>query len=162
MKTNPRGLALIRHFEGLRLATYVDPVGLPTIGYGHTGPGVIPGLRITRAVADRLLADDLAEAEAAVGRLPGLAPTSDRAAALVSFAFNVGAGNFAASTLARKLAAGDIAGAAAEFARWVHGTVRGRKVVLPGLVRRRAAERALFLGLPTGVPGDPGPMMPAA
>ncbi len=157
MAVHERGLAVIRHFEGLRLTAYRDPVGLLTIGYGHTGPAAAPGRRITRAEAERLLAADLADAEAAVDALVRAPVPAERRAALVSLAFNIGRENLARSTLLRKLNAGDVAGAAEEFGRWVHGTLRGRKVVLPGLVRRRAAERALFLGEPTGVPGDPGP-----
>lgn len=64
--------------------------------------------------------------------------------ALVSLIFNIGQGHYAQSTLRHKLHARDFAGAAAEFDRWVMGTVDGKKSPLPGLVKRRAAERALF------------------
>jgi lysozyme len=167
MRINDRGLQLVKHFEGVRLTAYADPVGILTIGYGHTGPDVRRGMTITIAQADSLLRSDLGTAETAVVALARAPLTSDQASALVSFAFNLGRGNLAASTLLRKLNAGDPAAAADEFARWVHGTVRGEKVVLPGLVRRRREERNLFLGRDLDLGGmivpaaTPRPLRPA-
>jgi lysozyme len=167
MRINDRGLQLVKHFEGVRLTAYADPVGILTVGYGHTGPDVRRGMTITMAKADGLLRSDLGVAEAAVGALARVPLTPDQASALVSFAFNLGRGNLAASTLLRKLNAGDPAGAADEFARWVHGTIRGAKVVLPGLVRRRREERNLFLGRDLDLGGrivraaTPRPPLPA-
>lgn len=147
------GLQLTEQFEGCRLTAYQDSVGVWTIGYGHTGPDVYKGLTITQEQAEALLTKDIAKAAAAVNRLvtldragdpdtdglPDL--TQEEFDALVDFTFNLGAGNLASSTLLKKLNAGDIEGAAAEFPKWVHA---GGKV-LAGLVKRRDAERALFL-----------------
>jgi lysozyme len=145
---DPRGLQLIREFEGLRLTAYRDPVGILTIGWGHTGADVTEGLTITEAEARTLLATDVARVAAGVDRLVTSPVTAAERAALVSFAFNVGLGALSRSTLLRRVNAGDRAAAAAEFARWVHGTAAGRKVRLAGLVRRRRAEAALFTADP--------------
>lgn len=90
---NDAGLKLIESFEGLRLTAYQDSVGVWTIGYGHT-QGVAQGQTITQQQAEAFLQQDLAVAEAAVnGR--GLALTDNQFAALVSFTFNLSAGNLA-------------------------------------------------------------------
>ncbi len=143
LTTSPDGYALIQAHEGRRLAAYRDPVGVWTIGYGHAGD-VQAGDVITPHQAEVLLAADVAVAEAAVRRLVRVPLTQGQFDALVSFVFNLGAGRLSGSTLLAKLNARDYAGAAREFGRWVKGTVDGRKVNLPGLVKRRAAERALF------------------
>jgi lysozyme len=157
MKTSPAGIALICKYEGCKLTAYPDASTrrIWTVGYGHTGAGVTQGLTITQERAEQLLAADLVTFETAVRALTSpmlvtLRPggivvcvlTQGQFDALVSFSYNVGAHTLAASTLLRKLNAGDIGGAAAEFAKWTHAGAE----VLPGLVRRRAAERALFLG----------------
>jgi lysozyme len=141
MKISPRGIELIKRFEGLRLKAYKDAGGVLTIGYGHTGPDVKPGLTIDREQAEALLRKDLARFEAGVRR-HAAAAGQDRFDALVSFAFNVGLAAFARSTLLRKHKAGDFVGAADQFPRWIRAGGR----VLPGLKRRRAAERALYEG----------------
>jgi len=143
MKTSPKGIALIKSAEGLRLKTYPDPGtgGLPwTIGYGSTS-GVTRNMVITEAQAEQMLAADLVRFERIVERAVRVPVTQGQFDALVSFTYNVGEGNFTKSTLLRKLNAGDAAGAAEQFTRWVNA---GGKV-LPGLVKRRVAERALFL-----------------
>lgn len=143
MKTSPKGIALIKSAEGLRLKAYPDPGtgGLPwTIGYGSTS-GVTRNMVITEGQAEQMLAEDLARFERIVERAVRVPVTQGQFDALVSFTYNVGEGNFTKSTLLRQLNAGDTAGAAEQFSRWVHA---GGKV-LPGLVKRRAAERALFL-----------------
>lgn len=76
--TSPTGRAMIASFEGLRLTAYQDIVGVWTIGYGHTGPDVKPGLAITRQQADQLLVNDLARFERGVNAL--LPPDFDCAA----------------------------------------------------------------------------------
>lgn len=141
MKTSERGIALIRRFEGLSLRAYRDAAGVWTIGYGHTGPEVKPGLRIGEAEAEALLRADLERFEAAVRRQAGPDTRQSEFDALVAFAFNVGAAALARSTLLRKHRAGDRPGAANEFLRWTRAGGR----VLEGLRRRRAAERALYL-----------------
>lgn len=143
MKINQKGLALVKHFEGLFLDAYIDPVGVPTIGYGHTG-SVQMGTTITEAKAEALLKQDLSGHEAAVTSRVNVPLNEDQFSALVSLAFNIGNGAFANSTLLRKLNEGKYAAAAKQFDVWVKGTINGEKVTLAGLVRRRAAERALF------------------
>jgi lysozyme len=139
MQISECGLDLIRRFEGLRLTSYLCPAKVWTIGYGHTGPDVRPGMRIDRGEAEQLLRADVAGFEAGVATAAG-ACTEGQFDALVSFAFNLGRGALMSSSLLRKHKAGDHEGAAAEFGRWVHAG--GRK--LPGLVRRRAAEAARY------------------
>lgn len=139
-KINQRGLVLVKQFEGLSLKAYRDPKGIWTIGYGHTR-NVKPGDVITKQRAEVLLKQDLGTAEAAVRRLVKVNLNSNQFSALVSFTFNLGGGAFGRSTLLKKLNQGDYLGAANEFPRW---NKAGTKV-LPGLTRRRAAERALFL-----------------
>jgi lysozyme len=133
------GLDIIKRFEGLRLKAYQDTGKVWTIGYGHTGAHAKPGNVITEAQADALLVADVAEAEAAVRKLFPVT-TQNQFDALVSFAFNLGEGQVSGSTLRTKHNAKDYAGAANEFARWRFDN----KVELAGLVKRRAAEAALY------------------
>lgn len=140
MSISPAGIALIQAHEGLRLTAYRDAGGVWTIGYGSTG-GVRRGMTITRDQAVLRLYHDLDTAESAVNSRVTVPLSQPQFDALVSLVFNIGGGAFRKSTLLQKLNAGDYAGAANEFNRWVKA--KGR--VLPGLVTRRAAERALFL-----------------
>ncbi|UFH49936.1 lysozyme [Pseudomonas sp. KNUC1026] len=142
MKTSPRGLDLIKSSEGLHLRAYPDPgTGAEpwTIGYGSTGC-VSAGMTITVAQAEQRLQNDLSRVEAAVTRLATVPLTQGQFDALVSFTYNVGEGNLARSTLLRLVNTGEPAAAAEQFGRWVRAGGR----VLPGLVTRRAAERAMF------------------
>lgn len=148
MKVSDRGVAFIAAHEGVVLRAYPDPGsgGEPwTIGVGHTSragpPDVKPGMKIARTQAFDILARDLATFERAVEGAVTVALKQREFDALVSFAFNVGAGNLRSSTLLRKLNAGDRTGAAAEFARWNRASGR----VMAGLTRRRAEEAELFL-----------------
>ena len=141
MHTSQRGLDLIKSFEGLRLSAYKCPADVWTIGWGTTA-GVTPGQTITKERAEELLREDVKRFEAQVLRLVKVPLTQGQLDALTSFVYNLGAGNLSNSTLLRLLNAGDYKGAAAQFDRW---TKAGGKV-LAGLVRRRAAERALFEG----------------
>lgn len=139
---NADGIALIKSFEGLRLKSYPDPGtgGDPwTIGYGSTGPNVKPGMTITADQAEKLLLDDLVRFEQGVA-LQCPAATDNQFAALVAFAFNVGLGNLQTSTLRKLHNAGDYAEAAGQFGRWTKANGK----TLPGLVKRRAAEAALY------------------
>jgi Phage-related lysozyme (muraminidase) len=140
MKISEYGLNLIKHLEGLRLQAYQCSAGVWTIGYGHTS-GVHPGDIIDEAQADIFLRQDVAASESTVMHFVTAALSQHQFDALVSFVFNLGSGNFAASTLLKKLNAGDYAGAADEFPRWVHAA--GKPLL--GLVRRREAERNLFM-----------------
>lgn len=143
-RTNEAGRALIKRFEGLRLDAYLCPAGVWTIGYGHTGD-VRSGDRITEHQADAILDVDLDRFERAVGELTdGLELNENQFSALVSFAFNLGEAALTRSTLLRHLRAGDLERAADEFRKWVYAGGQ----VLPGLVKRRAAERELFLTRP--------------
>ncbi|MFC4728813.1 lysozyme [Coralloluteibacterium thermophilus] len=147
MITSDAGVALIKRHEGWRPRVYNDPAGYATVGYGHLiakRPATAEELArapLTEAEGNLLLREDLTQAEWAVTDLVKVPLTQNQFDALVSFVFNVGRGNFQGSTLLRKLNAGDYAGAANEFGRWVYA---GGKV-LSGLVRRREDERRLFL-----------------
>ncbi len=145
MALSPEALTLIRQREGCRLSAYPDPAsgGEPwTIGYGHTGAEVRPGLTISREQAERWLKDDLAAAEAAVIRLlqPPAGLSQRQREALTSFCFNVGAGALAESTLRRRLNGGEPVARVLEeeLPRWV----KGPHGPVAGLVQRRRAELA--------------------
>ncbi len=140
MRTDINGFNLIKEFEGLRLQAYKCPADRWTIGYGHTAD-VSANDVITEEEALSFLRQDVAESERAVNQYVHVPLTQNQFDALISFVFNLGVGNFRNSTLLKKINAGDNDGAAQEFGRWIHA---GGKV-LPGLVRRRGAERALFL-----------------
>lgn len=133
--------AFVAQHEGLRLWAYRDPVGVLTACYGHTGPDVQPGQTYTREQCRALLAQDLARHAQALACIHR--PLTDgQKAAFVSFAYNVGPQAFCGSSLVRKANAGDMAGACAELDKWVYA--KGQR--LPGLVKRRAAERAMCEG----------------
>lgn len=140
MKTSPEGIALIKEFEGLRLLAYLDVAGVWTIGYGHTATARRKQ-KITREQAYMLLIEDLAAREPLVSRALSRPPAQNQFDAMMSLAFNIGVNAFTKSTLLNRFNAGDTAAAANQFLRWVYAG--GRKV--PGLTRRRRAERALFL-----------------
>jgi lysozyme len=140
-----RLLELITHFEGWRSLAYQDPVGIWTIGYGRT-EGVYEHQLTNRDHEERWLHDALGYFADAIIELvnPEVALSQNQLDALTSWAFNLGMGNFRRSTLLKKLNAGDFVGASDEFPRWVYA---GRPPqVLPGLLRRREAERQMFLG----------------
>ena len=139
MKTSPKGIALIKEFEGLRLKAYQCPGGVWTIGYGHTA-GVKPGMLISKAQAEEYLKADLIAFERYLNGL-GLALNQNQFDALISFIYNVGTGNFSNSTLLRKVRANPQDNSIMdEFLRWVYS--KGR--VLPGLQRRRLDEMKLY------------------
>lgn len=133
-------LSLVAYFEGERLAAYYDPVGIPTVCFGHTATAKI-GQTKTREECRDLLAEDLYKSWAAVDRHAKVPLTDGQRAAFSSFVYNVGEGAFASSTLLRKLNAGDYVGACNELPRWVYA----KGIKLPGLVKRREAERQLCL-----------------
>jgi lysozyme len=145
MKTSASGLALIKIHEGLSLVPYRCPAGVWTIGYGHAmrPEEVVKYIDgISEAEAGALLLMDVALAEAALRRLVFVSLTSGQFDALVSFIFNLGVGRFQASTLRMKLNRGEYEAAAREFPKWVFAG----GVKLPGLIRRRQEEMAVFLG----------------
>ncbi|WP_445392388.1 lysozyme [Stenotrophomonas pavanii] len=130
--------------EGLRLVAYLCPADKWTIGYGHTGPDVKPGLRITAERAVELLDADLAKAATSVRRVVRVPLSAPQEAALIDFVFNLGEGNLATSTLLRKLNAGDYASVPAQLRRWTKGRVKGVLKDLQGLIDRREAEVILW------------------
>ncbi len=150
-RLNPAGLDLIKACEGFHAERYLCPAGKPTIGYGHVIlAGEVFEHSLSEAEAVDLLRRDLAEVGRQVAGLVRAPLNDNQFSALVSFTYNVGAGNLSASTLLRKLNFGDYPGAAEQFGAWVKCTKTDRngnkyKETLPGLVRRRRAERKLFL-----------------
>lgn len=136
-KTSDAGRALILEREGCVLRPYRDSVGVWTDGVGNT-VGVVPdGPPITQAKADADLARNLERFERAVKDAVLVELDQYQFDALVSFAFNVGEGAFRSSTLVRKLNAGDMDGAVAQFDRW-H--------IPPEITSRRNGEREQFKG----------------
>jgi len=140
-----RADALIQSFEGLALSPYRDAVGVPTIGFGATWG--LDGRRVTLAhrpiteeEAHRLYERDVQRVARAVNRLITVPISPAQHGALTSFCYNLGAGALRASTLRRRINAMDWEDVPWQFSRWVHAG--GRR--LPGLVRRRAAEAALW------------------
>lgn len=146
MIVNQAAIDLIKEFEGFEPKAYRDPVGIWTIGYGTTemaGVGIDPkaGMTITHDDAERYLQLAVQKFAASVEDLIDVPVTENQFGALVSLAYNIGPSALAKSTVMKRLNAGDYQGAADAFAMW---NKAGGKV-LPGLTRRRAAERALFL-----------------
>jgi lysozyme len=144
-------IKIIKEFEGLELNAYLDPVGIPTIGWGTirypNGKKVSLGDQVSEAEAEAFLkyeCDQVAEDVDAILANPVVTVGQNQFDALVCFIYNVGVGAFLESTMLRMLRANDFPRAAAEFGRWVKGTVNGAKVTLPGLVTRRQKEQALF------------------
>ena len=131
-------VSTVAFYEGTVQRTYRDPIGIITACTGHTGPELQMGQTFTREQCDDMLAKDLLQHAAALDCIK--TPLADgQKAAFLSFAFNVGNSAFCGSTLVRKANVGDMRGACAELSRW---TLAGGRE-LPGLVKRRAAERAL-------------------
>lgn len=142
MKTSDSGLQFIRVFEGLKLIAYPDPgTGAEpwTIGVGHTS-GVRRGDVCTEVEAMAWLREDCAEAEACVEAWVEPELTQNQFDALVSLVFNIGCGNFKASTLLKLVNAGNYTAAEAQFKRW--NKAAGN--VMAGLTRRRQAEAEMF------------------
>lgn len=150
MKLSERGREFIKSFESCKLKAYRDGGGVWTVGWGHTGPEVRPGFTLTQSQADALFDDDVARFEAGVNDLVTVPMTQGQFDALVSFSFNVGldqdadtqAEGLGDSSLLRYLNRGNYPIAAEEFKKWVHDNGK----IVAGLVRRRAAERDMFLG----------------
>lgn len=141
MKIGPAGLQLLESFEKCRLTSYRDGGGVPTIGWGHT-KGVVLGETCTQAQADSWLMSDLTEAEDCIIEKVGVPLAQNQFDALASLVYNIGGGHFATSTLLKYLNQNKMQMAASEFLRWNHDN----GVVVLGLVRRRKAERDLFVG----------------
>ena len=146
MKTSQAGIDLIHSFESLRLKAYPDPGskdGKPyTVGWGSTGSDISPGTVWTKEKADQRFANDLGKFEQAVSSLVRVPLTQNQFDALVSFTYNLGAGNLKSSTLLKMLNAGDYEGAGKQLLRWT----KNDGVEMAGLVRRRKAELKMFRG----------------
>jgi lysozyme len=144
------GLDLVRKFEGLHKVTedgdvraYRCPAGKWTIGYGHTR-GVKSGMRASMGDCEKFLIEDLHEAGNAVRSAVNVPLSQHQYDALVSFVFNLGAGNFRSSTLLKKLNKGLYEEIPAQILRWNKARVDGQLTELRGLTRRRTAEAALW------------------
>lgn len=131
--------ALVMNAEGYVPKTAPDPIGIATACYGHTGPDVKVGVTYTPDECEGLLIKDLTVHGQGVAKCIYTDMPITTRGAFTSFAFNVGTAAFCKSTMARKANAGDLRGACAELSRWVYA---GGKV-MPGLVARRKAERAM-------------------
>lgn len=142
MRTPDEAIDLIAQEEGFEPDWYQDVAGVWTIGYGHTGRNTIPFLTppISEFEAREVLRSDVVEAEGIIARLVDVDLHPWQFGALVSFVFNLGAGNFGRSTLRRLVNAGDFEGAAREFRKWR----RAGGEIQPGLLSRRGREEQLF------------------
>lgn len=155
---NNKGLAILKRYEGLRLTAYLCPAGVPTIGWGHTGSEITAAdvktkRTITKKTADALLERDLDEFEKGVVACCTIAPNDNQASAMTVLAYNIGLAGFKASSVLKAHNRGDCQAAAQAFGLWNKATVDGKKVVVPGLVARRAAEASLYLE-PVDVAGE--------
>ena len=154
MDLNDATMTLIESFEGFEPKWYSDPVGVKTIGYGHTDAAGEPkyakskSLTLTRVEARELLRRDLKQYADAVTAAVKVPLNGNQYGALVSWTYNVGASAMRGSTLIKKLNAGNYADVPAELAKW--NKAKGK--VLKGLTRRRDAEAALFAQKPASAP----------
>jgi GH24 family phage-related lysozyme (muramidase) len=146
-KINIAGLQLIKEFEGFRSKPYLDAVGVPTIGYGNTSYEDGTKVKMSDKAIDETRASQLLQNKVddefgpGVEKLVKVQINDNQFSALVSFAYNLGLHNLSQSTLLRCLNAKNYKDAADEFLRWN----KAGGIVLPGLTRRREAERLLFL-----------------
>ena len=147
MRTGDTGLNLIKGYEGLRMSAHYAPTEQWTVGYGHTG-SARHGMSVTEGDAERLLKDDVRPIEQVISDTVRAPLNQNEHDALVSLIFNIGEDNWKRSTALRKLNAGDKLGAANAFELWTKAFVNNELTTLDGLVRRRAAEKSLFL-MPT-------------
>jgi len=141
MKISNTGIELIKHFEGCELEAYLCAAGVPTIGYGHI-KDVNMGDTITQAEAEAMLVHELEEYENYINTLVTVPLSQNQFDAMVSWVFNLGAGNLKSSTLLTVLNMEDYNEVPAQIMRW---NKAGGKV-LEGLTRRRQAEADLFSG----------------
>ena len=141
MKTSINGIRLIKQFEGCRLEAYKCPAGRLTIGYGHTGSDVKVGMKINQAQATALLIKDVAKFEKIINETVKVKLNQNQFDALVSFVYNVGGTKFKKSTMLKFINAGHFPLAAGQFDLWI----KSKGKVLAGLVKRRKAEKELFL-----------------
>ncbi|HEM7186421.1 TPA: lysozyme [Providencia rettgeri] len=135
-------VSMIAYFEGVKYKPYEDVVGVLTVCFGHTGADIIPTKTYSESECLALLEKDLSKVRKGVDPLIKVDIDDNIRAAIYSFAYNVGTGAFARSTMLKKLNAGDIAGACNELKRWTYAGGREWK----GLITRREIENAVCLG----------------
>lgn len=152
MKVSQAGIDLIKQFEGCKLTAYRDTGGVLTIGWGHTSaagsPEVKEGMTISQEGADSILATDVNKFSEGVAKLIKVSVSQKQFDALVSFAYNVGIGQFSSSTLLKKLNSGDYEAVPTQLMRWT----KDNGTELSGLVRRRHAEAALWRNIDENAP----------
>jgi lysozyme len=141
MIPSQNALDLIKRFESCKLDAYQDPVGIWTVGFGSTGPGIVEGLTISQKTADGMLLGHVREVGLELTDLLGnFQLNQNQLDALTSLVYNIGIGNFKSSTLLKYLKMNDYKDASNEILKWNHAG----GIVLPGLTTRRLAEQALF------------------
>ena len=140
-KVSQDGLALLKSMEGLALDAYPDGPGW-SIGYGHHGKDVYPGMQITQQRADDLLKQDLERFEVGVEQALTQAAHQEEFDAMVALAYNIGLGAFKESTLLKYVNASRHSEAVAEFGKWVYAGNPDEP--MPGLVKRREKEAAMY------------------
>lgn len=159
MRTSGAGVELIKSFEGFRARATELPNGRWIVGFGHTR-GARAGLRVTREEAELVLRHhDLRPIEDLITERVLTPLTQNEFDALVSFAFNIGADAFLESNVLVLLNSGERSQAAEGMSAWRKGRVDGEIRVIDALVRRRAAEKALFLEHPSGRIPVPGALL---
>jgi len=159
MRTSGAGVELIKSFEGFRARATRLPDGSWIVGFGHTA-SAREGLRVTRADAELVLRHhDLKPIEALISDRVLTPLTQNEFDALVSFAFNIGPQAFLESNVLALLNSGERLQAAEGMSAWRKGRVDGEVRVVDALVRRRAAEKALFLEHPSGRIPVPGALL---
>lgn len=150
MKTSEKGISLIRAFEGLRLKAYRDSAGIWTIGYGaivyHDGSKVKKGDTITMEMAEELLDWQVDLKEVGLNKVLGsYKVTQNQFDALMSFTYNLGVGALETSTLLKKVRKNPYDPTIElEFMKWVKARVKGKLTIIPGLLKRRKKEWALY------------------
>lgn len=163
MKLNPRlsaqAIDLVKSFEGLRRHAARLPEGGWTIGYGHTA-SARRGATVTSGEAEALLTYDLHRVASEIDALIFTPLNQNQFDALISFAFNIGALNFRRSVVLKRINEGKLLQAASALELWRKTMFEGEDLVLDALVRRRAAEKALFLRPPEGFRPAPTPLLP--
>ncbi|MEM1396766.1 MAG: lysozyme [Pseudomonadota bacterium] len=156
MRTGETGLNLIKGYEGLRMSAYYTPNEEWTVGYGHTS-SARHGMSVSEMEAEQLLRQDISPIEQVISETVRAPLNQNEHDAIVSLIFNIGVENWRNSTALRKLNEGDKLAAANAFEMWTKARVNGELVALDGLVRRRAAEKSLFL-----MPTDASLVIPSA
>ena len=140
MQANALCISLVKEFEGCKLCSYQDQGGIWSVGYGTTGPFVTPNMKITQSTADAWLINHIDTVSAALTRMIKTPINENQFGALVSLAYNIGIGHFASSSALALLNEGFLEQVPSHIALWN----KVNDVVNTGLVRRRAAEIALW------------------